>query len=465
MNVILTGSSDRYQRTYSEKKKTTQDWREPAERDSDRILYSSAFRRLAGVTQVVSADEGHVFHNRLTHSLQVAQVARRLAERLIRKDKSLTLRLGGIDPDVAQAAGLAHDLGHPPFGHVAEDELDRLVTDVHKVPDGFEGNAQSFRIVNALAHRAPAPHPPGLNLTPATLNAMLKYPWFRELDASNSKPAVELSTGGKALKTKKASKFGAYSLERDQFNAARALFPTAGSDLKTPEAEIMDWADDLTFAVHDAEDFYRAGLIPLDRLSLDDDAERTHFFDGITARPELLRMIGGSLTSDYTNAFYRVIIGFPLDEKYVGTTAQRSSLRNFMSALIGTYINAFELVEPKTTGARFLAIHPSVEKQVRMLKLLTWHYVILNPSLATQQHGQRRIIRTLMEILHEAAATGNESVFPLAFKDQVTNSRGDAALTTRIITDIVSGMTERQAVEMYHRLTGVELGSIFDTLL
>jgi dGTPase len=322
--------------------------------------------------------------------------------------------------------------------------------------------------VNALAHRAPAPHPPGLNLTPATLNAILKYPWFRELDPDDSsKPAMEVdpASGTKTLKTKKARKFGAYRLERDQFNAARALFPSAGSDLKSPEAEIMDWADDLTFAVHDAEDFYRAGLVPLDRLSLDDEAERKHFFDGITGRPELLRMIGGSLTSDYTEAFYRVIIGFPLDEKYVGSASQRSSLRNFMSALIGQYIDAFELVEPKNLGDPFIAIHPSSERQVKMLKLLTWHYVILNPSLATQQYGQRKIIRSLVEILHEAATKGNEDVFPLAFTDQVRTARGDAALTTRVIADLISGMTERQVVELHHRLTGTKLGSIFDSLL
>src|SRR5262249_40398838 len=150
----------------------------------------------------------HVFHNRLTHSLQVSQVARRLAERLIRKDKVIVEKVGGIDPNVAQAAGLAHDLGHPPFGHVAEDVLDRLVSKVHQIPDGLEGNTQSFRIVNALAHRAPAPHPPGLNLAPATLNALLKYPWFRELASDNLKPATEVdpATGSSTLKTKKARK-------------------------------------------------------------------------------------------------------------------------------------------------------------------------------------------------------------------------------------------------------------------
>ncbi len=443
--------------------------RSPSERDYDRILYSSAFRRLSGVTQVVAAAEGHVFHNRLTHSLQVSQVSCRLAQRLIRKDSHLAERLGGIDPDVAAAAGLAHDLGHPPFGHVAEEELDRLATE-YGLAEGFEGNAQSFRIVNRLAQRKPLPHPPGLDLTPATINAMLKYPWFRELDPHDpSKPATvpALSETDKRVKTKKARKWGAYTSEKDAFDRARSLDPTKGSDRKSPEAEIMDWADDLTFAVHDADDFYRAGFIPLDRLALADDAERTLFFDGIERRAELLQMIGGRLTPEYMEAFNKVVIGFPLDVKYVGSTAQRSYLRDFASARIEQFIDAFELVEPQT-GQPFAQIDPLRERMVRMLKLLTWHYVILNPSLATQQHGQRTIIRTLFGIFHDAASNGNYDIFPLAFREMVRGAREEdpkSKLPIRAIADLISGMTERQAIDMYHRLTGISLGSVLNSIL
>lgn len=138
----------RYKRFHASKSK---DDRQESQRDRDRLLYSSAFRRLAGVTQVIAPGEGHVFHNRLTHSLKVAQIARRLAERILSKQSSLAEQLG-VDPDVCEAAALAHDLGHPPFGHVAEKELDRLVVE-HGLMDGFEGNAQSFRIVNSLSVR------------------------------------------------------------------------------------------------------------------------------------------------------------------------------------------------------------------------------------------------------------------------------------------------------------------------
>ena len=112
-----------------------------AQRDRDRILYSTAFRRLAEVTQVVSPSGGHVFHNRLTHSLKVAQVGRAAATWLVRQFPDDVRAVGGVDPYVVEAASLAHDLGHPPFGHLAERALDGLLR-ARGVDDGFEGNAQ-----------------------------------------------------------------------------------------------------------------------------------------------------------------------------------------------------------------------------------------------------------------------------------------------------------------------------------
>ena len=129
------------------------DQRSAFQRDRDRILYSPLFRRLAGVTQVVHAAEGHIYHNRLTHTLKVAQIGRRVAEHLIASNKSdLVTAVGGIDPDVVETAALAHDLGHPPFGHIAESELDAQLRRKN-INDGFEGNPQSFRIVTKFGKR------------------------------------------------------------------------------------------------------------------------------------------------------------------------------------------------------------------------------------------------------------------------------------------------------------------------
>ncbi len=222
-------------RVFSEKVSQGDD-RSDFQRDRDIVLYTSALQRLSGITQVTSPDTGHVFHNRLTHTLQVAQVGRRLAEKLHLRQPELTHFYGGISPDVVEAACLAHDLGHPPFGHIAEEVLNRLAGDT---VEGFEGNAQSFRIVCELAFRSP--EFAGLNLTKATLRAILKYPWtYRKRPTSYPK------------------KWGAYSSEEPSFTHATGN-NDGGPVLRCAEAEIMDSADDLTYAVHDVEDFYRAG--------------------------------------------------------------------------------------------------------------------------------------------------------------------------------------------------------------
>jgi dGTPase len=418
-------------------------YREPAQRDYDRILYSSALRRLGGVTQVVASHEGHVFHNRLTHSMRVAQIGRRLAQRLLKKAPEEAREVGGIDPDVVEAAALAHDLGHPPFGHIAEEEL-RDCAVKRDVLDGFEGNAQSFRIVTKLALRS---NEPGLNLTRATLNALLKYPWTRQAEGYEKE------------------KYGLYNSETEHFNFARKLQPP-GDKRKSAEAEIMDWADDVTYAVHDAEDFYRAGLVPLDRLaSLDDESERQRSFDGMYKRSQLGKQLGKSSRAQLEEAFRQVVTAFPISEPYTGSREHRSRLRDFSSNLIGLFVNAIDLRVPANQDERFVEITPLQSMQVRILKALTWFYVIYNPALATQQFGQRKIIRELFEIFVNSASASDEqerNIIPFAFRDEIYENKGDSAAITRIVTDMISGMTEQGLTKLYRRLTGIDMGSILD---
>jgi len=222
------------------------------QKDRDRVLYSDAFRRLGFVTQVISPYEHVAVHTRLTHVLKVAQIGRRLAERLLNLKANLVDQGGGLNADVVEAAALAHDLGHPPFGHVVEEKLNDLAEKELKKSrirgDGFEGNAQSFRLVTRLEGRG-AKSTAGLDLTRATLNALLKYPWLNRKNP------------------KKPKKWGAYKSEVADFAFARdQLGANEWSQKKTLEAEIMDWADDITYAVHDLEDFYRARKIPLHLL-------------------------------------------------------------------------------------------------------------------------------------------------------------------------------------------------------
>jgi dGTPase len=440
---LLVNAVDRRERFETEPKKF-QDIRESAERDYDRILYSSALRRLGGVTQVVAAHEGHVFHNRLTHSLRVSQLARRLAQKLIRKSPSHLLQaVGGVDQDVAEAAGLAHDLGHPPFGHIAEDTLRQCVEKAGDF-DAFEGNAQSFRIVTKLA--LSSPQVPGLNLTRATLNGLLKYPWTRQSQGYEK------------------TKYGLYHSERAAFDFARKFHPN--DKRRTAEAEIMDWADDVTYAVHDIEDFYRARLIPLDRLaSLRDNYERQRFFDGMYTRPDLTKQLVNDPRADLEEAFAKVVEPFPISEPYTGTFEQRSRLRYFSSALIGQFINAIELQQPSNPDQPFVKIARLQRLQVKILKALTWYYVIYNPALATQQFGQRRIIHELFGIFCEAAKSTKDeerNIIPFAFRDAVRDAGGQEASIARVVADLIAGMTEQALIKLHKRLTGADMGSVLD---
>ena len=431
MSDVAVSLPGRYDRCRVE---SGSDHRKPAQRDRDRVLYTSAFQRLAEVTQVLSPDEGHVFHNRLTHSLKVAQVARRIAEMLLETQPDRVMRIGGLDPDVVESAALAHDLGHPPFGHIAEQELDRLMVHSARTPEGFDGNAQSFRIVTRLAMRCEDYE--GLNLTRATLNAILKYPWLRG------------STG------KQHRKWGAYASESEQLEFARASFRVS-DQIKGAEAEIMDWADDVTYAVHDASDFFRAGLIPLDRLvHLGDKRELKKFYDEVFSREKF-----DYPRSELEAAFDQLRTFLPVTQSYLGTNSDRSNLRTFSAGLISRYVReGLELVAAANELPRSVRINPVMEREVIMLKQLTWHYVILNPSLATQQHGQRRVVEGLFTMLLEAAKiTSRRTLFPFAFRAMLDGAQ--EAEKARIVCDYIAGMTERQAYSLYLKLTGIHQGS------
>jgi len=403
------------------------------------------------VTQVVSADEGHVFHNRLTHSIQVAQVGRRISEKLIREQQSAGRPLGDVDPDVVEAACLAHDLGHPPFGHIAEQELDRLATS-NGLPDGFEGNAQSFRIVTTLASASSIA--PGLNLTRATLNAILKYPWLR----------------GEHPKTKK--KWGAYESERAHFEWARLLADPSAEHLfdQSAEAFLMDISDDITYSVHDIDDFYRAGLIPIDRLRVDP-RERKRFYD------EVFQRCAGELPSDMDekslqSAFDGLIDRIPQEKPYEGTRRDRGLLRDLTGTLIGEFVRAVT-VEAIGNGRSSIKMLKERKAEVFMLKQLTWHYVIKNPSFASQQHGQRTIIRELFDIFRRAATDREQKsldIFPIGIRDELSAIQDSARPTvlqeaTRAVVDLIASLTEEQAIQTYHRLTGISLGSALFHLL
>ncbi len=414
--------------------------------DRDRILYSSAFRRLAQVTQVVTAQEGHVFHNRLTHSLKVGQVARRLAERLLELQPEIAHQIGGIDPDVVEAAALSHDLGHPPFGHTAEEELDKCAVK-YGLKDGFEGNAQSFRILTKLAiHRIDYY---GLNLTRATLNAVLKYPWLRSSDRNS----------------RKWRKYSVYYLDREAFHFVKK----PGDETQTIEASIMDYADDITYSVHDLEDFYLAGLIPLELLATDRD-ELNHFItEWLRESPQNKT---AQIVEDEPNRFQNFVNAtYNLGGQYrQGTFEQKAQIKRISSQLIQNYIKSVKLSEKYNDRDRgYLEQNPQKEQELKFLQRIVWYYVISNPRLATQRFGQKKIVRTLFSMYLEAIEEGDLSFIPVRFVREYLalgekENQGEEMNQekVRMAVDIVASLSEAEAVLKYRRLTGISQGSFLD---
>ena len=431
---------------YSGSRRTEDEYRSEFQRDRDRVLYSDELRRLSGVTQVVSATEGDVFHNRLTHSLKVAQVGRRMAERLSQESSPDLLEVyGGPDPDVVETAGLAHDLGHPPFGHGGEDVICMAMRD-RNLEEGFEGNPQSFRIVTRLAIRYADQIPPGLDLTRGSLNAILKYPWLWE-------------KGGK-----RGRKWGAYREDAESFAWAREGVGLQ-EGLRSVEAELMDWADDITYAVHDMEDFYKAGLIPLEQLhgygSYGQPGSMTPEIERVAAA---IHRKKSHLASSETELGERVVSlldpGFAqLDAPFDGGGHQRETLREAASGLISTFVNAISLREPTEDDARTVTIDERARTDVTLLKELTRHYVIEHPRMVSIRAGQRRMLAKLFGVYLEAIESKKDrdlALLPQATRDRLES--GDSP--QRLTADLLASMTERQVVQTYQRLMGFVPGSV-----
>lgn len=413
------------------------DQRSAFQRDRDRILYSSAFRRLSGITQIVRADEADVFHTRQQHTLKVAQVGRRLAELRIEKQPHLAL-VNGVNPEVVEAACLAHDLGHPPFGHVGEHTLHQLVVD-HQDEGGYEGNAQSFRVLTKLAVRFE--NCDGLDLTRATLAAVLKYPWVREPDDPS-----------------RTKKWGSYQIDRDEFNFARSAFVHSS---KTAEAEMMDWADDIAYSVHDLEDFHRCGAIPWRRILAGDRTEAL-VRAGLKAWYGAPADAEGRLREALRNLHDFLVGSFAqlLDETYEGSRAQRQQLRTMTSQLIARFITALELVEPDEQGVA-VRIDQDKADEVRILKQITRDYVIDSPSLAAQQRGQERLIRNLFLALLE----GGENGYPRFAPVRLRYLWAEEVPRARSVADCISSLTEREAIALHNRLFGEASGSVLDPIV
>ncbi|MFF0577435.1 deoxyguanosinetriphosphate triphosphohydrolase [Streptosporangium saharense] len=388
--------------------------RGPFERDRARVLHSAGLRRLAAKTQVVGPAETigsgqHIPRTRLTHSLECAQIGREMGQSLRR------------DPDLVETACLAHDLGHPPFGHNGETALNALAAGC----GGFEGNAQSLRLLTRLEAKVLTEdgRSAGLNLTRACLDAATKYPWTRE----------------------RSPKYGAYDDDLAVFAWIRQGAPEGSVSF---EAQIMDWADDVAYSVHDLEDALHSGAVMPQVLR--DPAERggicatTRAWYAPDAEPAELEEVLGHL-------FARPLWPRHFD----GTLTDLVATKALTSALIGHLCRAAQEATREAYGeaagrhGASLVVPRRTRLECALLKGLTAHYVMTSDAHSANQARQRELIHDLAHLIMLGAPLTLEPALRPAF----TRAETDAG-RLRVVVDQIASLTDTSALTWHRRLSG-----------
>jgi dGTPase len=380
------------------------------ERDRARVLHSSALRRLAAKTQVVVPWESDFPRTRLTHSLECAQIGRELGQAL------------GCDPDVVETACLSHDLGHPPFGHNGEQALDEVAQSC----GGFEGNAQSLRILTRLEAKVidDDGRSAGLNLTRASLDATAKYPWTRKPDST---------------------KFGVYEDDLPVFTWARADVPDGRRSL---EAQVMDWADDIAYSVHDFEDAVHAGhLIVSDLRSADE-------------RQVLVELAAERYAPESTSAELEAALDRLQGLEYWPGDFDEShralaELKRATSELIGRFCRAAEDATRERFGdqplSRYeadLVVPDEVRDECAILKAVTAHYVMMREGAPEGYARQRELVTELTHRVLVGAPKSLDPLYATWFKEAA-----DDAARLRVVVDQVAALTDPAAISWHDRLS------------
>ncbi|MEI7540545.1 MAG: deoxyguanosinetriphosphate triphosphohydrolase [Actinomycetes bacterium] len=376
-------------------------------RDRARVIHSAALRRLAAKTQVAVPWENDFQRTRLSHSLECAQIGRELGESL------------GADPDLQDTACLAHDLGHPPFGHNGEEALAEIAADF----GGFEGNAQSFRLLVRLEAKTvdAGGKSIGLNLTRASLDGATKYPWPR---------------------SQNPRKFGVYDDDVDVFTWMRQGAPI---DKKCIEAQIMDWSDDCAYSVHDLEDAIFANQISVKNFDTD-------FAEIYTV---MTRDYGSDATAqEAIDAHKRLSSLSAWPHYYDGTHRSLARLKDSTSQLIGRFVLAAELETRKVHGdgplSRYIANLEIPREQlveVDFLKAIAGHYLINAAHSQDRYAKQQIIVSELVEMLLACAPRELDSFFLKSWDEAA-----DETARMRVVIDQVAALTDPGAYALHARL-------------
>jgi dGTPase len=378
-------------------------------RDRARVLHSAALRRLAAKTQVVVAGEADFPRTRLTHTLEVAQIARELGAAL------------GCDPDVVEVAGLAHDLGHPPYGHNGEEELDRLSARI----GGFEGNAQTLRVLTRLEAKVvdPGGRSVGLNLSRASLDAACKYPWTR-------RPGLR--------------KFGAYADDLPVFAWLRAGAP---ADRTCIEEQVMDWSDDVAYSVHDFEDAVHSGNARLDAFASADERRAL-----VATAHE--RFPDEGEPAALAEALDRLVALDYWPRRFDGSMDDLVALKHFTSYLIGRFCSTAQVATqvafgegPHTRYSADLVVPDEVRAEVSVMKAVAVLYVMHRPGAEVEYNRQRELIAELVSALVLDEGRSLEPWLRSAYAEAA-----DDGERLRVVVDQVASLTDVSIVDWHRRL-------------
>ncbi len=372
-------------------------------RDRARVLHSAGLRRLAAKTQVLAPGADDFPRTRLTHTLEVAQIGRELGEAL------------SADPDLVETACLTHDLGHPPFGHNGEAALHEIAKDF----GGFEGNAQTFRILTRLESKTfLGERSVGLNLTRASLDASTKYPWG--FDGINPK-------------------FGYYLDDQEIFDWVRKY---SEPNEKTFECQIMDFADDIAYSVHDVEDAIHSGLIDLTSLS------------SKTVSSDLFKIANDFYDGDFDSEFYKCQLDYLLTQDYWvkefdGSQKSLASLKNMTSNLIGYFAQKAEQATKnhysnetlKRYEAR-LILEDNIKAQILILKSIANLFMMQRAGAQEHYKRERLVIQELFSLLAKDPSKMDRMFFEnfKSAKDEISQKRA--------IIDQIASLTDASAYRL-----------------
>lgn len=444
-------------------------YRSDFRRDYARLVHSAAFRRLAGKTQLFPGLESDYFRNRLTHSMEVAQIAKSIAIKLNYEEEDFFRTVGSIDTDLVEIAGLAHDLGHPPFGHNGELALDRCMLNF----GGFEGNAQTLRILARLEKKATDDQEGygiragrdrrfGLDLCARTLAAVLKYDHRIEL-VRVLDPAI----------AHKPSK-GYYASEADLIQRIKDSVLNGVSlpgKFKTIECQIMDLADDIAYSTYDLEDAFKARfLAPIDLLAADNqllaavvtemNRNGSELVDTATVRGVIIRVFEDFLTDGELPAAIKAgKIPTPDDLTEFLSQRYRTLMRianvgfvrsKLTSTLVGDFINGVIFTPNHQIPALSeVCLDEPTRLKVEVLKRFAYVSLIMSSRLKIAEIRGQEIVSDIFKCLSENAGY---NLLPDDFRSWYVAFAGSEAAQKRVICDFIAGMTDRYAVEFYARL-------------